>query len=134
VLVALVRVVHDAGLAFDLATEATARARFEWDGSAGDRWLLDVAAMVLGDAAERGHVPSIERRRGGRPVPTLVLSAAEQQEIARLAEASLDLPPDLEQAFAAFVRDAPPPSRLRQIRPSGLVEPESLTVDERGRT
>jgi hypothetical protein len=39
VLVALVRVVHDAGLAFDLATEATARARFEWDGSAGDRWL-----------------------------------------------------------------------------------------------
>jgi hypothetical protein len=39
VLVVLVRVVHDAAVAFDLATEATARARFEWDGSAGDRWL-----------------------------------------------------------------------------------------------
>jgi hypothetical protein len=47
-------------------------------------------------------------------------------ELTALAEARLDLPPDVSAAAAALARTAPPPHALRALRRSALVAAEPL--------
>ncbi|MDQ6775559.1 MAG: hypothetical protein M3071_04905 [Actinomycetota bacterium] len=137
----LVRTVHDAALAYDLATETLAAARWRWgsardaDGDSQDRsaWLIELGGLVLADAAERQSVPSVERRRhGGEPAPQ-TLTIAEQQEMAQLVEAHVELSPAAREAADALARAAPPRHALREIRLSGLVDAQALPDRERDR-
>lgn len=125
----LVRVVREPALAYDLATEAVAAARLRWKSAPGSDdqagWLFGISAEILSAAAERGRVPSNERRRGRRVEP-FRLSVRDQQELMRLAEAHVELPPSASDGAAAIARSAPPPHRLRELRLSGLVEAEPL--------
>ncbi len=134
-LVVLVRCVRRPALAYDLATETLSAARLWWqsvpdDDDAAGVWLLEHAARVLQTSVERKRVPAIERRRGHQPAP-YGLSAAEQQEIARLAEAQLELSPSVQDAVDALVRTAPPPHLLAELRLSGLVDAEPLPNSDR---
>jgi predicted RNA polymerase sigma factor len=137
----LLRAVHDAALAYDLATEALAAARSRWDDQAahrnesGDRsaWLIELGGSVLADAAEHKRVPSVERRRSGRePIPH-TLTISEQHEMAQLAEARLELSPAAVEAAEALARTAPPRHILRETRLSGLVSAQPLPDHERER-
>jgi hypothetical protein len=129
VVVLLVRVVREPALAYDLATEAVASARLRWESApeGDDRagWLLGISAEILDAAVEHGRVPSTERRRG-RQVEPYRLSARDQQEIMRLADALVELPASASEGAAAIARSAPAPHRLRELRLSGLVEAEPL--------
>lgn len=137
----LVRAVHDAALAYDLATETLAAARWRWDsatetsqgGLDPTAWLTRLAASVLADAAERKRVPSVERRRHGGDPPQRMLTVAEQQEIARLVEAHVELTPAAREAADALARTAPPQHELHEIRLSGLVSAQPLPDRERDR-
>jgi hypothetical protein len=123
------RTTRDPALAFDLATETLATARTERDEPPdrddGIIALLQLGAQVLAVAAEHQTVPAVERRRHRQATP-LHLTVAEQQAVMRLAEENLDLPPIAQAAADAFARSAPPPTAIRQIRLSGLVEAEPL--------
>jgi hypothetical protein len=123
------RTVRDPALAFDLATETFATARTEWahlaSGDSGIVQLLDLAVQVLAAAAERQTAPAIERRRHHQSTP-LHLTVEQQQAVMRLADENFDLPPAGQAAADAFARSAPPPTAIRQIRLSGLVEAEAL--------
>jgi predicted RNA polymerase sigma factor len=135
----ILRVVQDAALAYDLATETLAGApwRWEWPLAAGDdrfAWLIEVGGTVLAEAAERKCVPSVERRRRTSEPPSLALTIADQQEIARLAEAHLELTPAAHEAAARLARTSPPLHVLREIGLSGLVDAEPLPDRERPRT
>lgn len=125
----LVRVVREPALAYDLATEVAAAARVRWKSAPGSDdqagGLLEICAEILSAAAERGRVPSNERLRG-RQVEPLRLNLRDQQELMRLAEAHVELPPSASDGAAAIARSAPPPHRLRELRLSGLVEAEPL--------
>jgi hypothetical protein len=134
----MVRVVHDAALAYDLATETLAGARWRWESPLrpdDDRfvWLIERGGAVLADAAERRRVPSGERCRRTAEPPLLTLTVADQQAIARLAEAHLELTPADHQAAAHFARASPPLHILREIARSRLVNAQTLPDRERGR-
>jgi hypothetical protein len=133
----LLRAVHDAALAYDLATETLAAARSSWGRAADpnetdDRsaWLIELGGSVLADAAERMRVPSVERRRRGLEPRPHTLTISDQQEMATLAEASLDLSPAAAKAAEALARTAPPRHALREIRLSGLVSAQPLPDHE----
>jgi hypothetical protein len=134
-LTAFVRCVHRPALAYDLATEALAGLRLWWDSAPADDdaaagvWLLEHAASVLHTSVDRGQVTAIERRRGHRAAPHR-LTAAAQQEIARLAEDHLELPPRVQAAVEELARTAPAPHRLRQLELSSLIEAEPLAVPD----
>ncbi len=133
-----VRVVHDAALAYDLATETLAAARWRWDSSPAlgdDRfaWLIELGASVLADAAERTRVPSVERRRRAGEPPSHTLTIADLQGIARLADAHLELTPAAREAADRLARTSPPPHVLRGIDLSGLVDAQPLPDRERDR-
>lgn len=130
----IVRAVHDAALAYDLATETLAAARWRWEsgteasqgGQDRAAWLTRLAASILTEATERKRVPSVERRRhGGDPLPR-TLTVIEQQEIAHLVEARLELTPAAREAADALARSAPPRHELHEIRLSGLVRAQPL--------
>jgi predicted RNA polymerase sigma factor len=136
----LLRAVHDAALAYDLATEALAAARSRWvpaanpdDNDDGSAWLIELGASVLADAAEHKHVPSVERRRSGREPRPHTLTISDQEEMARLAEARLELSSAAVEAAEALARTAPPHHVLREIHLSGLVSAQPLPDHERGR-
>ncbi|MEA2208333.1 MAG: hypothetical protein QOF54_810 [Solirubrobacteraceae bacterium] len=136
----LLRAVHDAALAYDLATEALAAARSRWDQAAdpnetSDRsaWLIELGGSVLADAAEHKRVPSVERRRRGREPTPHTLTIADQQEMAQLAEARLELSPAAVEAAEALARTAPPHHVLGEIHLSGLVNAQPLPDHERDR-
>lgn len=133
----LIRTVHDAALAFDLATEALATARTEWDEpNAGEEALvalLGLGARILAAAAERGTVPAVERRRRHHHDAPHHLTIEKQRELARLVEQHLDLSPAAGAAADALARTAPSPPAIRAIRLSGLVDPEPLPAHEHGR-
>jgi predicted RNA polymerase sigma factor len=134
----LVRVVHDAALAYDLATETLAAARWRWESPPAPRddrfaWLIELGASVLADAAERTRVPSVERRRRTGEPPSHTLTIADQQEIARLADAHLELTPSAREAADRLARSSPPPPILRGIDLSGLVDAQALPDRERDR-
>jgi hypothetical protein len=125
----MLRAVHDPVLAHDLSTEVVAAARYEWislppDGEALGG-LLEIGGRVLADAARMGRVPAVERRRHRQP-PAQRLTAAQQQEIVRLAEQVLELPPAARAAADALTRTAPPPHAIRSLKPSGLVDADPL--------
>jgi hypothetical protein len=131
----LLRSVLDPALAFDLGTEALAATCLtECDappaGAAGFAELVQLAERILAVAADRHCVPGLERRRHGQLAPHR-LTVEQQHEVMRLAEQHLELPEAARAAAEAFARTAPPPVRLRQIRPSGLVESEPLPDHER---
>jgi hypothetical protein len=133
-LVAIVlRTVRDPAVALDLATETLAAARTLWDDpSAGERGLVDViglAARILARAVERGRVPATERRRYGLAPYRLTLD--QQRELVALSEHPLDLAAEPRQAAEALARSAPPPSALRELRCSDLVEADPLPDHER---
>ncbi len=121
------RVVRDAALAYDLATETLAAAHLRWEsapsGEAGVEWVLRLGAQVLDTAVERGRVPATERRRGQQPRPRR-LTVAEQQEIMALAEQHIELPAAARDAADALARMAPPPHVLARLGRSDLVEAE----------
>lgn len=123
------RVLRDAALAYDLATETLAAARLRWESApSGDLavgWVLGLGAQVLDTAVERGRVPATERRRGQQPTPRR-LTAAEQHEIMALAEQQTELPAAARDAADALARMAPPPHALARLRLSDLVEAEPL--------
>lgn len=134
----IVRVVHDAALAYDLATETVAAARWRWESPPAPRdgrfaWLIELGASVLADAAQRTRVPSVERRRRTGEPPTHTLTVADQQEIARLAESHLELTPAAHEAAERLARASPPPDILRGIDLSGLVNAQALPDRERDR-
>ena len=136
----LLRAVDDAALAYDLATETVAAARSRWDQAAnpnqgGDRsaWLIELGGSVLADAAERKRAPSVERRRSGREPAPHALTVSDQQEMARLAEARLELSPAAVEAAEALARTAPARHVLREIHLSGLVSAQALPDYERDR-
>ncbi len=136
-----VRVVHDAALAYDLATEVLATARWRWesareadeDGDDRSAWLIALGASVLAAAAERQRVPSVERRRHGGEPASHTLTIADQQEIAQFAEAHLELSPTAREAAEALARTAPPRHVLSKIRLSGLLDAQALPDHERDR-
>lgn len=123
------RVVRDAALAYDLATETLAAARLRWDsappGDAAVEWVLRLGANVVDSAVERGRVPATERRRRQQPTPRR-LTVAEQQEIMALAEQNIELPVGARDAADALARMAPPPHALAQLQRSDLVEADPL--------
>jgi hypothetical protein len=132
----ILRVVHDAALAYDLATETLAGARWRWESrvAPGDdrfAYLIELGGAVLAEAAERRRVPSVERRRRPSEPPSLALTVADQQEIARLAEAHLELTPAAHEAAARLARTSPPVHILREIGLSGLVEAQALSDRDR---
>jgi hypothetical protein len=133
----ILRVVRDEALAYDLATEALAGARWRWESrSPGDdrfAWLIELGGAVLAEAAERRRVPSVERRRQTGEPPSLTLTVADQQEIARLAEAYLELTPAAYEAAARLARTSPPLHMLREIGLSGLVDAQPLPDRKRDR-
>jgi predicted RNA polymerase sigma factor len=134
----IVRAVHDAALAYDLAIETLAAARWRWESPRAPRddrfaWLIELGASVLADAAERRRVPSVERRRRAGEPPSHVLTIADQQEIARLAEAHLELTPAVHEVAERLARTSPPLHILREIDLSGLVDAEALHDRERDR-
>jgi predicted RNA polymerase sigma factor len=136
----LLRAVHDAALAYDLATETLATARSRWGPVADptesdDRsaWLIELGGSVLADAAERKRVPSVERRRRGREPKPHALTISDQQEMATLAEAHLELSPAAAEAAEALARTAPSRHVLREIQLSGLVSAQALPDHERDR-
>ena len=123
------RVAHDAALAYDLTTETLAAARLRWQsappGDAAVEWVLQLGAEIVHAAAERGRVPTTERRRGQQPSPHR-LTVAEQQEIMALAEQHIELPGEARHAADALARMAPPPNLLARLRGSDLIEAEPL--------
>lgn len=123
------RATRDPALAYDLATEALAAARIQWeaapDGDEAVAWVLHLGANLLTTAAERRQVPSTERRRGNNPRPHR-LTATDQQQIMALAEMQLELPLGAHAAADALARMAPPRHVLTDVRLSGLVEREPL--------
>ena len=134
----ILRVVRDEALAYDLATEALAGARCRWEsclapGDDGFAWLIEFGGAVLAEAAERRRVPSLERRRRTGEPPSLTLTVADRQEIARLAEAYLELTPAAHEAAARLARTSPPLHILREIDLSGLVDAQALPDRERDR-
>ena len=134
----ILRVVRDEALAYDLATEALAGARCRWESclAPGDdrfAWLIEFGGAVLAEAAERRRVPSLERRRRTGEPPSLTLTVADRQEIARLAEAHLELTPAAHEAAARLARTSPPLHILREIDLSGLVDAQALPDRERDR-
>lgn len=134
----IVRVVHDAALAYDLATETLAAARWRWASphAPGDdrfAWLIELSGSVLADAAERRRVPSVERRRRPDDPPSHTLMIADQQEIARLADARLELTPAAHEIAERLARTSPPLHILRAIDLSGLVDAQALPDHERDR-
>jgi predicted RNA polymerase sigma factor len=134
----IVRIVQDAALAYDLATETLAGARWRWEsplGPGGDRfaWLIELGGAVLADAAERRRVPSVERRRRTGEPPSRTLTIADQQQVARLAEAHLELTPAVHEVAERLARTSPPLHILREIDLSGLVDAEALPDRERDR-
>jgi hypothetical protein len=136
----LLRTVHDPALAYDLATETLAAAGSRWGPAAGpvesdDRsaWLIELGGSVLADAAERTRVPSVERRRRGREPRPHTLTISDQQEMAQLAEARLELSPAAAEAAEALARAAPSRHLLRAIRLSGLVSAQPLPDHQRDR-
>lgn len=134
----IVRVVHDAALAYDLATETLAAARWRWESHLALRddrfaWLIELSASVLATAAERRRVPSVERRRRTGEPPSHTLTIADQQEIARLADAHLEVTPAAHEAAARLARTSPPQHILRGIDLSGLVDAQALPDHERDR-
>jgi hypothetical protein len=140
--VVLLRVVHDAALAYDLATETLAAARWRWeapadrgadqDGEDRSAWLIELASSVLTEAAKRKRVPSVERRRGHEPAPH-ALTIAEQQEMTRLAEAHVELSRAARAAAEALASTAPATHVLGELRLSGLVDAQALPDHERDR-
>lgn len=62
-----------------------------------------------------------------------MLTLADQQEIARFAEAHLELSPAAREAAEALARTAPPRHLLRKIRLSGLLDAQALPDHERDR-
>lgn len=136
----LLRAVHDAALAYDLATETLAAARSSWGPAAeanesNDRsaWLIEMGGSVLADAAERKRVPSVERRRRGRTPTPHTLTITDEQEMALFAEARLELSAAAAEAAEALARTAPPHHVVREIHLSGLVSAEALPDHERRR-
>jgi predicted RNA polymerase sigma factor len=134
----IVRVVHDAALAYDLATETLAAARWRWESPLDPRddrfaWLIELGASVLADAGERTRVPSVERRRRTGEPPTHTLTVADQQEISRLADAHLELTPAAHEVAERLARNSPPLYILRRIDLSGLVNAQALPDRERAR-
>jgi predicted RNA polymerase sigma factor len=134
----ILRVVQDAALAYDLATEALAVASWRWESPlapGNDRlaWLVGLGGAVLADAAERRRVPSVERRRRSGEQPSLTLTIADQQEIARLAEAQPEVTAAAHEAAEILARTSPPLQLLREIDLSGLVDAEGLPERERER-
>ena len=134
----MVRVVHDAALAYDLATETLAGARWRWESpvAVGDdrlAWLIELGGEVLADAAQRERVPSVERRRRTGEPPSQTLAIADQQEIARLAEDRLELSPRAHEIAESLARNSPPLHTLRAIGLSGLVDAQALPDRERER-
>ena len=129
----LLRTVHDPALALDLATETLAAAGTRWEEPpAGERGLVDViglAAGILARAVERRRVPATERRRYG--LAPYRLTVDQQRELVALSEHPLDLPAEARQAAEALARGAPPPSALRELRRSDLVEADPLPDHER---
>lgn len=125
----LLRAVHDAALAYDLATETLAAAHLRWEsapsGEARVEWVLRLGAEVLDIAVARGRVPTTERRRGEQPRPHR-LTVAQQQEIMALAEQHIELPLAARDAADALTRMAPPPHALARLGRSDLVEAEPL--------
>ncbi len=125
----LLRVVHDAALAYDLATETLAAAHLRWEsappGDAAVEWVLRLGAEVLDTAVDRGRVPATERRRGHQPTPRR-LSVGEQQEIMALAEQNIELPAGARDGADALARMAPPPHALAQLQRSDLVQADPL--------
>ena len=123
------RAVRDPALAYDLATETLAAARFQWEfappGDTGVAWALRLGAKVLDATVERGRVPATERRRGQQPAPRR-LTVAEQREISALAEQHIELPATARDAADAVARMAPPPHVLAGLRTSELVGAEPL--------
>jgi predicted RNA polymerase sigma factor len=133
----VVRVVHDPALAYDLATETLAAARWRWESppAPGDdrfAWLIELGGSVLAAAAERRRVPSVERRRRTGEPPSHTLTIADQQEIARLAEAHLELTPAAHEATERLARTSPQ-HILRGIDLSGLVDAHALPDHARDR-
>lgn len=129
----LLRAVHDAALAYDLATETLAAAHFHWEsapsGDAGFEWVLRLATEVLDTTVERGRVPATQRRRGQQPRPRR-LTVTEQHEIMALAEHPIEPPPPARDAADALARTAPPPHVLARINRSDLVDAEPLPDHE----
>jgi hypothetical protein len=128
-LLILLRIVHEPALAFDLATETLAAIQTECDAPPhADQALadlIDCASRQLSRAAATGRVPTVERHRRQEINPHR-LTAAQQHELARLAERHLDLPENVRSAADALARSAPPHTVLKQIALSGLVEAERL--------
>jgi hypothetical protein len=87
----------------------------------------------LAEAATRRRVPSVERCRRTSEPPSLALTVADQQEIARLAEAHLELTPAAREVAARLARTSPPLHILREIGLSGLVDAQALPDRERDR-
>jgi predicted RNA polymerase sigma factor len=138
VVAVIVRVVHDAALAYDLATETLAAARWRWKSPPApgeDRfaWLIELGGSVLATAAERRRVPSVERRRRTGEPASHTLTIADQQQIARLADAHLELTPAAHEAAQRLARTSPPQHILRGIDLSGLVDAQALPDHERDR-
>jgi hypothetical protein len=129
-LAVLVRILHDAAMAFDVATETVAAVvLLERQGqtpSLDD--LMRMAGRVLADAAERGSVPTVERRRlRGK---TRTLSSTQLDEIARLGRDSLELPSHDVHAMDELMRTAPGPGVLGRIELSPLVQRPALAASE----
>ena len=132
----MLRVVRDPVLAHDLSTEVLATARYAWvvlpsdDDALGE--LLEIGVRVLSDAATTGRIPAVERRRHREP-PSQRLTVAQQHEIVKLADQVLELPPAALAVAAELARTAPPPHAIHSMKPSGLVDAESLPDGSRDR-
>jgi hypothetical protein len=127
------RSVRDPVLAYDLATETLATAHLNWefapDSELAADWVLCLAAGVLAETVSRGRVPSTERRRANQSAPR-TLTAAEQRELAALAERQVELPTTARDAADELARMAPPPHVLRALSRSSLVTAEQLPDHE----
>lgn len=125
VMALLLRVLRDPLLAYDVTAETLAIARLDWnqapEGDEALAWLIEIGVRVIEAAAQRGIVPSAERRRGGQ-TSMRPLGVCDQREIIALSEAVIELPASASEAAAALARAAPPPSLLADLRSSDLVE------------
>ena len=122
VILALVRVLKDPALAWDVAAEAMASAALVWarfPGGSRTAWVLEHARHVLADAQASARVPAHARaRNGGSTVKTL--SAAEQRMLRDGAREALGLDADAADAVDRLAREAPPPHVLGDIALSPL--------------
>lgn len=121
-ILALVRVLKDPALAWDVGAEAMASAALAWGtfpGGSRMAWVLEHGRRVLEEAQASGRVPAQARARNGTSAAK-TLSGREQLSLRALASDPLGLDSDAAAVVDRLAREGPPPHVLLEIALSSL--------------